>query len=74
MVGLPHERLGEEVCACVRVKEGKSISLMEIKEYCKGKLAAFKVPSVLEIVDAFPTTQSGKIQKFKLIKIISNSD
>lgn len=70
---MPHERLGEEVCACVRLNKGKTITKEEIKEFCKGKLSSFKVPSVLKIMDTFPTTQSGKIQKFKIIESIKNN-
>ncbi|KAJ8968063.1 hypothetical protein NQ314_002502 [Rhamnusium bicolor] len=73
VIGLPHERLGEEVCACVRLKEDRTITLDEIKKYCKGNIAHFKIPSVLVIVDNFPKTASGKIQKFKLIEIVKNN-
>ncbi|KAF7264300.1 hypothetical protein GWI33_000341, partial [Rhynchophorus ferrugineus] len=71
VIGLPHERLGEEVCACVRVLN-ESITLEDIKNYCKGKIAHFKIPSVLRIVDSFPKTASGKIQKFKLVNSLKS--
>lgn len=68
MIGLPHERLGEEVCACVRVRDGATLTLESIEKFSKGKIAKFKIPSKLKIVDEFPKTASGKIQKFKLVQ------
>ncbi|XP_066257129.1 medium-chain acyl-CoA ligase ACSF2, mitochondrial-like [Euwallacea similis] len=70
VVGIPHERLGEEVCACVRIKPNESFTLDEVKSYCKGNIAHFKIPSKLRIVKAFPKTISGKIQKYKLVESI----
>lgn len=72
VIGLPHERLSEEVCACVRLNEStKTISLEDIKTFCKGKIAQFKIPSKLFVVDTFPKTLSGKIQKYKLVEMFS---
>lgn len=68
MIGIPHERLGEEVCACVRVKEGTEVTHETIAQYCKGKIAHFKIPSQIKVVAEFPKTTSGKIQKFKLVE------
>ncbi|ERL86954.1 hypothetical protein D910_04357 [Dendroctonus ponderosae] len=70
VVGLPHERLGEEVCACIRVQKNMSVTLSDLKTHCAGKLARFKIPSRLEIFDSFPKTTSGKIQKHKIIETI----
>ncbi|XP_016972264.1 medium-chain acyl-CoA ligase ACSF2, mitochondrial [Drosophila rhopaloa] len=69
VIGVPDERLGEEVCAFVRLEEGMdpaSFTAESLKAYSKGKLAHFKVPRYVIPVDAFPRTTSGKIQKFKL--------
>lgn len=71
MIGIPHERLGEEVCACVRVKEGSNLTIEDIKNFCKGNIAHFKIPSKLTIVESFPKTASGKIQKFKLVASVN---
>lgn len=68
MVGLPHVRLGEEICACVRLQNNMSITLDEIKDYCKQHMAHYKIPSKMHIVNEFPKTTSGKIQKFKLVQ------
>merc|ERR1712080_217789 len=67
VVGLPDERLGEELCAWVKFsKEDSSTTIEEIKSFCKEELAHFKVPKYFFVVDNFPTTVTGKIQKFKM--------
>lgn len=64
--GLPDERLGEIVCAWVRLKpEGKATG-EEIREYCRENIARYKVPAYVRIVDAFPVTVTGKLQKFRM--------
>ncbi|KAL7741195.1 hypothetical protein ACLKA6_018219 [Drosophila palustris] len=71
VIGVPDKRLGEEVCAFVRLQSGvdpKSFTHETLRAYSKGKLAHFKVPHYVVPVDAFPKTTSGKIQKFKLLK------
>lgn len=67
MIGLPHERLGEEVCACLRVKT--DLTQAEIRDFCKGRIAHFKIPAHVLVMEEFPQTQSGKIQKYKLVQI-----
>jgi fatty-acyl-CoA synthase len=64
--GVPDERLGEEVAAAIRLKPDESLSLEELREFCDGRIARFKIPRQLRFVDSFPMTASGKIQKFKL--------
>ncbi|HLW63753.1 MAG TPA: AMP-binding protein [Gemmataceae bacterium] len=66
VVGLPDERLGEEVCAWIRLKPNQILQARELQEYCQGKIAHFKVPRFIVFVDEYPTTVTGKIQKFKL--------
>ncbi|XP_065174322.1 medium-chain acyl-CoA ligase ACSF2, mitochondrial-like [Atheta coriaria] len=68
VVGLPHVRLGEEICACVRLEDNMIITLDEIKDFCKQHMAHYKIPSKMHIVNEFPKTTSGKIQKFKLVQ------
>ncbi|KAL3269657.1 hypothetical protein HHI36_008720 [Cryptolaemus montrouzieri] len=68
VIGLPHERLGEEVCACVKMCSDKILKLEEIVTFCEGKMAYFKIPRQLRIVDSFPRTISGKIQKYLLVE------
>jgi len=64
VVGVPDTKFGEEVAAWIRLREGSSASEEEIREFCKGKLAHFKIPQYICFVDAFPMTVTGKVQKF----------
>jgi len=64
--GVPDERYGEELCAWIQVREGASVTEEEIREFCKGRIAHFKVPRYVQVVDAFPMTVTGKVQKFKM--------
>ncbi|MGA7669410.1 MAG: AMP-binding protein [Nitrolancea sp.] len=66
VIGVPSARYGEEVMAWVRLREGVSMSGDELTEYCRGKIATFKIPRYWKFVDAFPMTVTGKIQKFKM--------
>ncbi|WP_298215230.1 AMP-binding protein, partial [Acidocella sp.] len=67
VIGYPDERLGERVCAVVVLKPGQSLTLSDIVTYLKNqKITMQYIPERLEIMDAMPTTPSGKIQKFKL--------
>jgi len=64
VVGLPDERLGETVAAWIKLKAGETAAEDEIREFCKGKIAHFKIPQYIRFVDAFPMTVTGKIQKY----------
>lgn len=64
--GVPDERLGEEVAAAIRLKPDETLTLEEVREFCDGRIAKFKMPRSLRFVTEFPMTASGKIQKFKL--------
>ena len=64
VVGVPDPKFGEEVAAWIKLHEGVSTSEEEIREFCKGKLAHFKIPRYIRFVDAFPMTVTGKVQKF----------
>jgi fatty-acyl-CoA synthase len=66
VVGLPDERFGEEVCAWVRLRPGAALSEDELKSYCRGRIAHYKVPRYWKFTDGFPMTVTGKIQKFKM--------
>jgi fatty-acyl-CoA synthase len=66
VVGVPDEKYGEELCACVKVKLGETISANEIREFCDGKIARFKIPRYVQLVDGFPLTATGKVQKYIL--------
>ena len=62
--GVPDRKFGEEVAAWIRLGDGESASDDEIREFCKGKLAHFKIPRYIKFVDEFPLTVTGKVQKF----------
>uniref|UniRef100_A0A8C7G379 Medium-chain acyl-CoA ligase ACSF2, mitochondrial n=1 Tax=Oncorhynchus kisutch TaxID=8019 RepID=A0A8C7G379_ONCKI len=66
VIGIKDERMGEEVCACLKLKAGQDCSAEDIKAYCKGKIAHFKIPRYVTFVNDYPLTVSGKIQKNKL--------
>jgi fatty-acyl-CoA synthase len=66
VVGLPDERLGEVVLAWIRLHPGEIATESDIREFCAGKIAYYKIPEHIRFVDAFPTTVTGKIQKFKI--------
>jgi fatty-acyl-CoA synthase len=69
VVGVPDPRYGEELCAWVRLKEGREVDGDELREWCRGKIASFKVPRYWRFVDEFPMTVTGKVQKFKMREI-----
>ncbi|MFJ6985513.1 MULTISPECIES: AMP-binding protein [unclassified Streptomyces] len=67
VVGVPHERYGEEVLACVIPADPAAPpTLDDVRAYCEGRLAHYKVPSRLQVLDAFPMTVSGKVRKVEL--------
>ena len=64
VVGIPDQRFGEELCAWIILREGERLSEDEVREYCKGQIAHYKIPRYIRFVDSFPMTVTGKIQKF----------
>ncbi|XP_077020860.1 medium-chain acyl-CoA ligase ACSF2, mitochondrial isoform X2 [Tamandua tetradactyla] len=66
VVGVKDDRLGEEICACIRLKSGEKATAEEIRAFCKGKISHFKIPRYIVFVTSYPLTISGKIQKGKL--------
>ena len=64
VVGIPHEKLGETVVAWVQLKKDEQCTAEEIQNFCRGKIAYFKVPQFVRFVDGFPMTVSKKVQKF----------
>ncbi len=66
VIGVPSEQYGEEVMAVIILKEGEICTPEELRELAKAHLAKHKVPKYIRIVDSFPVTASGKIQKFKM--------
>uniref|UniRef100_A0A3Q3VKZ3 Medium-chain acyl-CoA ligase ACSF2, mitochondrial n=1 Tax=Mola mola TaxID=94237 RepID=A0A3Q3VKZ3_MOLML len=68
VIGVEDYRMGEEVCACIKLVDGKECTAEEIKAYCKGKIAHYNIPRYVLFVNSYPLTTSGKIQKFELRK------
>jgi fatty-acyl-CoA synthase len=66
VVGVPDAKYGEELCAWVRLREGQQVTGEELREWCRGRIASFKIPRHWKFVDAFPMTVTGKVQKFKM--------
>ncbi len=62
--GIPDEKYGEQVCAWVQVRPGQELSPEEVKSYCRGQITHFKIPYHVKMVDEFPMTVTGKMQKF----------
>ena len=62
--GVPDERYGEEVCAWVILHEGAELDEEGLRQFCRGRIARYKIPRYVRFVDAFPMTVTGKVQKF----------
>lgn len=66
VLGIPSEKYGEEVMACIRVKPGQELTEDDVREYCQGKISRHKIPKFIHFMEQYPTTASGKVQKFKI--------
>lgn len=66
VVGVPDPKFGEELCAWVKLKPNATCTDEEIRQFCREKLAKYKVPRYIRFVTAFPQTVTGKIQKYKM--------
>ena len=74
VVAVPDQKYGEEICACVILKDGKTMTEDEVKDYYRtiANVAHYKVPKYIWFVDSFPMNGAGKIQKFKLREIAAD--
>jgi len=66
VVGVPDAKYGEEICAWIRLRSATSCTEEEIREFCRGRIAHYKVPRYVRFVEAFPATVTGKIQKYQM--------
>ena len=66
VVGVPDEKFGEEVCAFIQARDGASVDTDAVREFCRGKIAHYKVPRYVLSIEDFPMTVTGKIQKYLL--------
>jgi fatty-acyl-CoA synthase len=64
VIGVPDARYGEELMAWVKLREGASVTEDEVREFCRGKIAHYKIPRYVRFVDEFPMTVTGKVQKY----------
>jgi fatty-acyl-CoA synthase len=69
IIGVPSEKFGEEVMAWIKVRKGFTITEQELLDYCKGRIAHYKVPKYWKFVDEFPMTISGKIRKVEMREV-----
>jgi fatty-acyl-CoA synthase len=66
VIGVPDERYGEELCAWIVLNDGASLTEDDVREFCRGKIAHYKIPRYVLFVDGWPMTVSGKVQKYKM--------
>lgn len=66
VVGVPDPKYVEELCAWIKLKSGRTLTEEQVRDFCRGHLAHYKVPRYVRFVDAFPQTVTGKIQKFRI--------
>jgi fatty-acyl-CoA synthase len=66
VIGVPDEKYGEELCAWIRVRGDAVLTAQDIRAYCTGKIAHYKIPRYVRLTSEFPMTVTGKIQKYKM--------
>ena len=63
---MPDERVGEEVAAWIRLKQGAKLTEFELKEFCQGNISHFKIPKYVKFIDSFPINANNKVLKNKI--------
>jgi fatty-acyl-CoA synthase len=66
VVGVPDEKYGEELCAWIKLRPGTELTAEQVREFCTGKIAHYKIPRYVRVTESFPMTVTGKVQKFKM--------
>ena len=66
VIGVPDKRYGEEVMAWVKLRDGETATVEEIRDFCRGQIAHYKIPRYIKFVDGFPMTVTGKIRKVEM--------
>jgi fatty-acyl-CoA synthase len=66
VIGVPDQKYGEELCAWIKLRPGAELTDDEVRQYCQGKIAHFKIPRYIRFSTEFPMTVTGKVQKFKM--------
>ena len=72
VIGVADQKYGEEVCAWIKLRKPDSVSAIDIVTFCKDKIAHYKIPTYIKFVDEFPMTVTGKVQKYKMRKIMDD--
>ncbi|KLI99772.1 AMP-binding protein [Luteimonas sp. FCS-9] len=72
--GVPDDRFGEEVCAWIRLADGATCIADDIRAFCRGRIAHYKIPRYVEFVDGFPMTITGKVQKYLMREMAAAGD
>lgn len=70
VIGVPDAKFGEAICAWIKLRKGEAATAGEIQDFCKGRIAHFKIPRFVRFVTDFPMTVTGKVQKFKMREIM----
>jgi fatty-acyl-CoA synthase len=71
VIGVPHDVLGEWICACVVPVEGAVITGKELKDFSRDTMADYKIPDLVRFFDAFPMTGSGKVRRRELERTLA---
>jgi fatty-acyl-CoA synthase len=71
VIGVPDPKFGEEVCAWIKLRPGETATADEIRDFCQGKIAHFKIPRYIRFVDEFPMTVTGKVQKYVMREMMA---
>ena len=69
VIGVPDERYGEQVMAWIKLRQGAGVTAEDIRDFCRGRIAHFKVPKYVKFVEGFPMTVTGKIRKVEMREI-----
>jgi fatty-acyl-CoA synthase len=69
VIGVPDAKYGEELCAWIRLHEGRDTTAEELRDFCRSQIATYKIPRYIKFTTEFPTTVTGKVQKFKMREI-----
>jgi fatty-acyl-CoA synthase len=72
VIGVPSPKYGEEVMAWIKLKPGGQLTEHDLRTWCHGQVSAFKIPKHWKIVDTFPMTVTGKVQKYRLREAAKN--
>jgi fatty-acyl-CoA synthase len=66
VIGVPDVNYGEELCAWIKLRPGAELTAEQVREFCAGKIAHYKIPRYVRVTPEFPMTVTGKVQKFKM--------